>query len=105
MLIRVISDPQPQAQEPEFVKEAYIGLCLSPSKAIPPGNRERFPQGFYLVPIGNFLKQMKAHNPEAYSWHSGQWGELTEALEETNYRIQLVFPADCCFECDNEAIQ
>ena len=103
--IRVVSHPHPVSTEPDFVKNAYSGLCLEHSEAIPPGNSQRWTQGFYLVPVREFLKKMKEHSKEAYEWLEPRWGELNEAVEDTGHGIQLCFPAECCFECDSETIQ
>ncbi len=103
--IRVISDPQPVSQAPEFVKKAYVGLCLEVSEVIPPADRECFPQGFFIVDLHEFMRKMKTHNLEAYTWLSTRWGEIDDTVQDTGFGIGLVFPFDCCFECDGETIQ
>ena len=94
--IVVHSDPQPQADHPPFVREAYEGLTLTPEFAFQPGEDKVFPQGVHMVPLGELLRAMRSHNDRAYRYLAAQWGDTTTIVESHEGGILLPFPFECC---------
>ena len=95
--IVVYRDPQPDIKKPSFVKEAYVGLILTPVFAAQPGECGPFPQGVHMVPLGELLRALCLVNDRSYRWHVARWGKIENTTKSYNdVGILLPFPFDCC---------
>jgi hypothetical protein len=104
-LIRVTSDPYPELQQPQEIRNAYIGLCLTPTLVFPPGSGGHYPQGVYLVPLNHVLNKIELHNLELYNFWEDHWGWGKVNNKMLGNSLLIPFSFDCCFECSTEAIQ
>ena len=94
---RVVSIPWPETQEPDFVKEAYVGLILESWAIMDYPNKEGEPFDVYMVHLPNLLRAMAAHDYRAYQYLVAQWGDIQKIVEPaTTHPISLPFPVYCC---------
>jgi hypothetical protein len=94
--IRITRYPTPTADIPQFVKDAYVGLVLTPVITIRPGQSELYPEGAYWFEIKEILRSMATHDMRAYNYLAAAWGELTKLEVVPGYGPQITFPFDCC---------
>lgn len=101
MRILVHADPLPNAQEPWYVKEAYIGLLLEVERAFL-GDKapEKWPHGLYMVRLAVVLAAMRKKSPAAYLWLRNQKQGADDIIREHGdpTGVQMPFPAECCVE-------
>lgn len=95
MTIRLLCDPCPQAQESQFVKDAYAGLVLTVRETFPPTGK-LFPNGAYDVSLAEIMTEMASHNPRAYFFMKAAWGDLPNILKGMGRSIGIPIPLECC---------
>jgi|GEM_PF-1770726 len=99
MKIRVLrpNPPSPHLKEPPgFMREAFVGLELEPSWKFLSGEDDLFPEGAYMVPMGQVVRKMAAHNYRAYQYLCASWGQLMEFDEEYGMGIPMPFSFTSC---------
>ncbi len=101
MRILVHADPQPNIQEPWYVKDAYIGLLLDVERSFL-GEKapDRWPNGVYMVRLAIVLKALRAKSLPAYRWLRNAKQGTDDLLREHGdpTGVQVPFPTECCEE-------
>ncbi|MDB5244922.1 MAG: hypothetical protein JWN90_27 [Parcubacteria group bacterium] len=84
--------------DPEFVRDAYVGLKLEVEKEIPLMD-DTYPSGAYLVPLTEVIRQMAEHNVRASQFIQAHWHAIVTFLEEfpgEEREVLLAFSRDSC---------
>ena len=88
--------PWPEAETPELIQEAHIGLRLRPDMMVERGETNYLPLGAYMVPVEDVLQAMAKHNNAAHVFLVCMWGDIKEVAESSGRKMRLVFPTNCC---------
>lgn len=97
--IEFLTYPYPDKEAPEYVKEAYVGLCVESWGLFPGPNC--FGEGnlVYLVYLSELLRKLAERDQKVYQLEKGEWGDIDDLVTKNNEQgISLVFPANCCRE-------
>lgn len=92
--MRLVADPFPDIKEPEYVKDAYIGLPLAPFISFSPQEHDSIPRGGHLVQLSHFMEQLKGFCPDSLTWHLAKWNLTEEDIRQVGEHILIEFPFD-----------
>jgi hypothetical protein len=96
MQIIVVRDPYPAYDEPQYLKEAYIGLRFVPTLIFEPGWDKKYPEGAYMVSVVDVLRVMETHSPEAFSFLAARWRMVHLVSKDQGPGFLLPFSFNCC---------